>query len=66
MKPRAGSRVVKRGAYRRAGCEFIGAWVPKELLELIDQFVQREDLDRSKMLRRAIEEKLRRIGKEAA
>jgi metal-responsive CopG/Arc/MetJ family transcriptional regulator len=56
-------RNSKRGAYRRAECEFIGAWIPSELMALLDEFVRDEDLDRSKMLRRAIEEKIRAARK---
>ena len=37
---------------------FIGAWIPSELMAVVDKFVQTEDLDRSKILRRALEEKL--------
>jgi len=37
---------------------FIGAWVPSELLSRIDLWVESQDLDRSKLLRRALEEKL--------
>ena len=49
----------KRGAYTRENCLFIGAWIPAELMEVVDDFVRKEDLDRSKLLRRALEEKLR-------
>jgi len=56
----------KRGKYQRGDCVFIGAWIPAGLMCLIDAQVAREDLDRSKMLRRALEEKLRGISKEAA
>ncbi len=37
---------------------FIGAWVPLELLKRIDDRVKHEQTDRSKFLRRVIEEKL--------
>lgn len=59
-------RSQKRGAYSREDCVFIGAWIPSELMEVIDEFVQREDLDRSKMLRRALEEKLKQVQHKAA
>jgi hypothetical protein len=52
------TRTAKRGAHRKADCIFIGAWIPIHLMDRIDLFVQQEDLDRSKMLRRALEEKL--------
>ena len=54
-------RKFKRGAHRREDCVFIGAWVPKELLDLLDQQVINEDSDRSKMLRKALEEKIRSL-----
>lgn len=50
-------RSAKRGAYRREDCQFIGAWIPKQLMTIVDTFVRNEDLDRSKLLRRALEEK---------
>jgi metal-responsive CopG/Arc/MetJ family transcriptional regulator len=56
----------KRGAYRREDCVFVGVWIPAELMEIIDDFVIREDLDRSKILRRALEEKINREGQKAA
>ena len=59
-------RKMKRGAFQRQECLFIGAWIPSSLMDLVDECVQREDLDRSKMLRRALEEKLRRVQREAA
>lgn len=60
-------RTVKRGAYRQKDCGFIGAWIPVELLHVMDEFVRDQDTDRSKLIRRALEEKLRRIEvKEAA
>jgi hypothetical protein len=60
------SQSHKRGKYRREDCVFIGAWIPAPLMDLIDRQVVVEDLDRSKMLRRALEEKLRMVKKEAA
>jgi hypothetical protein len=50
----------RRGAHTREDCLFIGAWIPVELMDIVDDFVRRQDLDRSKVLRRALEEKLRR------
>jgi metal-responsive CopG/Arc/MetJ family transcriptional regulator len=52
-------RTNNRGAYRKVDCVFIGAWIPSELMTLVDDFVRSEDLDRSKMIRRALEEKIR-------
>lgn len=45
---------VKRGAFRRAECVFIGAWFPVQWVEEIDRRVAAEDVDRSKLLRRAV------------
>ena len=59
-------RSSKRGAYQRAECKFIGAWIPAELMTIVDTFVRTEDLDRSKLLRRALEEKCGRGIKKAA
>jgi hypothetical protein len=56
---------INRGAkrVRRAGSVFVGVWVPSPVVVAIDHAVETLDLDRSKFLRRAIEEK---ISKEAA
>lgn len=51
-------RTVKRGAHREEEVVFLGAWIPAALMERIDQFVEHEDSDRSKLLRRALEEKV--------
>lgn len=60
------NRTAKRGAYSRENCVFIGAWIPIELMDLIDDLVRRDDLDRSKVLRRAIEEKLQKPDQKRA
>jgi metal-responsive CopG/Arc/MetJ family transcriptional regulator len=49
----------KRGAYTRAECVFIGAWFPAIIAQAIDQLVKSNDSDRSKILRRAVAEKLK-------
>lgn len=54
---------MQRGALRRSDAIFVGGWVPKEMVEALDLAVQEQDLDRSKFLRRALEEK---ISREAA
>jgi metal-responsive CopG/Arc/MetJ family transcriptional regulator len=51
---------MKRGAYRREDCVFIGAWFPSELLAAIDRVVVSKDSDRSKILRSAVLEKIRK------
>lgn len=52
------SRTQKRGAYTRPDCTFIGAWFPKQFVVALDEFVVAEDTDRSKVLRRAVTEKI--------
>jgi len=44
----------------REDCVFIGAWVPSTVITAIDQAVKRLDSDRSKFLRKALEEKIRK------
>jgi hypothetical protein len=56
MKPRK----IKRGAVTRDGCIFIGAWVPNEMASAVDIAVLQTDLDRSKFMRRALQEKVAR------
>lgn len=58
MNPRG--RTLKRGAYQRAGCSFIGAWFPESWVREIDVVVVEEDLDRSKVLRRAVQSAIER------
>lgn len=52
-------KATQRGAYRRDECVFIGAWVPAHVIAALDQAVKIMDLDRSKFLRKALEEKIR-------
>lgn len=54
---------MKRGAYRREDCVFIGVWLPSNLVAAIDRVVVQKDSDRSKLIRSAIQDK---IIKEAA
>jgi hypothetical protein len=51
-------RKIKRGAVSRRDAIFVGGWVPKAMVEAIDRAVQVLDSDRSKFLRRALEEKI--------
>ncbi len=51
---------MKRGAINTAQAEFIGLWIPKEMVRMIDRGVKNEDSDRSKFVRAAIREKLKR------
>jgi hypothetical protein len=55
---------MKRGAVRQSDCVFVGAWMPVPMVTAIDAAVETLDLDRSKFLRRAVEEKI--AAKEAA
>ncbi len=50
---------MKRGAVQRENATFIGGWVPNEVAAAVDRAVQAQDLDRSKFLRRALEEKIK-------
>ena len=52
------SRILKRGRGAAIETEFVGVWLPKHLVELLDLAVQRMDSDRSKILRSAVREKL--------
>lgn len=49
---------MKRGSIKTKDCTFIGFWIPKALLKLIDDGVDRADSDRSKFIRAAVREKL--------
>lgn len=51
---------MKRGSIRAVDSQFIGLWVPKPLVVLIDRGVRRLDVDRSKFVRAAIREKAQR------
>lgn len=49
-----------RGAVKKDTSRLLGAYLPNELVGLIDQAVDRLDTDRSKFFRAAIREKLAR------
>ena len=51
-------RTSPRGAYRRSDCVFVGAWIPKAWIPTIDATVAALDLDRSKLLRKAVADAL--------
>jgi metal-responsive CopG/Arc/MetJ family transcriptional regulator len=51
---------MKRGAVRTKDSEFLGAWMPRPLVRLIDKRIQILDLDRSKFIRKAIREQIER------
>jgi metal-responsive CopG/Arc/MetJ family transcriptional regulator len=56
-------RRTKRGANAATESEFIGVWIPKALVALLDAAVRKTDSDRSKILRAAVREKLEGISK---
>lgn len=49
---------MRRGAVTNAESEFVGTWIPKDLIKEIDEAVRSLDVDRSKFLRAACREKL--------
>ncbi|MDR3405140.1 MAG: ribbon-helix-helix protein, CopG family [Chthoniobacter sp.] len=52
----------RRGSVTAAESEFIGVWIPKPLVALLDHAVRMTDSDRSKILRAAVREKLERTA----
>lgn len=56
---------MKRGAVSSADSEILAAWMPKPLVQEIDQAVRILDTDRSKFLRSAAREKLARMSNAA-
>jgi metal-responsive CopG/Arc/MetJ family transcriptional regulator len=52
------SRTVKRGAHPKRTSEIVTFSMPKTWVPLLDQRVIAEDSDRSKIIRRALSEKL--------
>jgi metal-responsive CopG/Arc/MetJ family transcriptional regulator len=49
---------MARGALTTRRAKLVAFWLPIELLEELDQHVNREDLDRSKVIRAALKERL--------
>jgi len=54
-------RNMRRGAYQRSDCQFLGVWVPQEWVAAIDLVVRQEDTDRSKFVRRALQERIQQL-----
>jgi hypothetical protein len=52
----------KRGAYQRADCHMVTFCMPRAWLPEVDRAVVMSDLDRSKLFREAVREKLERMG----
>ncbi len=48
------SRRQTRGAVQKAGATFVAAWIPDEIVAALDLAVQRQDTDRSKLIRKAL------------
>jgi metal-responsive CopG/Arc/MetJ family transcriptional regulator len=57
------ARKASRGMARREHAIFVGAWVPKVIVEAVDRAAGEMDSDRSKFLRCALEEKIARREK---
>ena len=53
---------MKRGAVNKAESRLVPVWFPEELIPHIDDAVKRLDTDRSKFIRNAVREKMRRSG----
>ena len=53
---------MKRGAIQKSNSRPIIVWFPDKVIPLIDAAVLLEDTDRSKFIRKAIREKLARLG----
>lgn len=49
---------MKRGAIRKRNARMVTLWIPHAMADQIDIAIQNEDSDRSKLIRRAIREKL--------
>ena len=49
---------MQRGAVRKEGSVFVGAWLPIALVQSLDRAVTQNDSDRSKILREALKEKV--------
>jgi len=59
-------RKMRRGAVSSHNCTRIVFLVPEPLAARMDRAVRQLDLDRSKLMRQALEEKLSRMQKQAA
>jgi len=51
----------KRAAYRRGDRVFIGTWIPLRLAEQLEALSIKEDSDRSKIVRKAIQMRLQEV-----
>lgn len=48
-----------RGTTTKEDASFVGAWIPDDILQLLDMEVARQDSDRSKEIRKALRRHLR-------
>jgi len=48
------------GSRRKQGATFIAAWMPDDILAAMDAEIRRTDTDRSKFIRKAVRNALRR------
>lgn len=62
MSDAADKKTRKRGAYQRADCHIVTFCMPRAWLPDVDRAVVLSDLDRSKLFREAVREKLARMG----
>ena len=51
-----------RAAYRRRDRVFIGTWIPLRLAEQLEALILKEDSDRSKIVRKAIQSRLQEVN----
>lgn len=52
---------MKRGI-KKAECVLVNVWVPKVIMPYLDKAVALEDTDRSKFVRNALRDKMRKQG----
>ncbi len=53
---------MPRGVVTRKNTRVLTVSVPEQVIPLIDRGMRREDVDRSQFVRRAVREKLERMG----
>lgn len=49
---------MKRGAVQKDTSKLVNVWIPDAMVEVMDLAAAEEDLDRSKLIRRAVREML--------
>jgi hypothetical protein len=54
---------MKRGAISKKGSRLVPVWMPIEMIAALDEVVGIEDSDRAKEIRKAVREKLGRLGR---